>query len=450
MKFVRVIIVLMLASVSACAMFATTPRPPTPTVARINATPAPYVTETPVPTRTPTRTPTLAPLTGDATQFDDKRALEHARTFAEKFGARPAGSPNSERAGDYIFNQLGEMGYTVEWQSFQFDQWINHNTTLELTAPTLRNLEGAPLFYSPAGGADTEIVAIPNTGAVADYANVDVKGRIALVERGTLAFLDKVRNAERAGAVAVLIYNSAPGPFSGTLSAETKIPAIALSGREGKALLDALAKGPVAVRIASDTGIEQRHARNVIATKPGATDRVIVIGGHYDSIEVGKGAVDNGSGIAVMLELARVFSKRNLEHTLTFVAFDAEELGLYGSKEYVDSLPDEARKRIDAMLNFDMLGGGTGPMLAGGNGRAGNLARELAKSVGIDARDFSLNAGAGSDHVPFDAVGIDTVFFSRQYDLIHTERDTFDQVRSEFLLQAGRVGALLLDKLDAR
>lgn len=451
MKFVRMILVSWIfALITGCAMLAPTPRPPTPTVERINATPAPYVTETPVPTRVPTLTPTIAPLAGVATQFEAARALEHVRTLSEKIGARPAGSDTSERAGDYIFNQLGALGYTVEWQSFKFEQWINRNTILELTAPTKRKLEGAPFFYSSAGGADAEIAFVPGTGAPSDYAKVDVNGRIALVQRGTLSFFEKVRNAERAGATAILIYNSTPGAFGGTLGQPSKIPAIALTGSEGKAILDALTKGAVIGHIASDTGIEPRTARNVVATKAGTADRILVIGGHYDSVEVGKGAVDNGSGIGVLLELARLFSKRQMKHTLHFVAFDAEELGLYGSKEYVDTLPDDTRQRMDAMLNFDMLGGGEGPLLAAGNGRAGKFARDLAKSVGIDARDFSMSSGAGSDHLPFEAIGIDTVFFSREYNLLHTEQDTLTQVKPEFLLEAGRVGAMVLEKLDAQ
>jgi len=454
MKFVRTSIILFaLLNVSACALIEPPPRPPTKTVERINATPAPYVTETPVPpptTRPPTVTPTPAPLAGIATQFEVNRALDHARVLSEQIGARPAGSENAERAAEYIFNQLDDMGYSVEWQNFRYEQWININTILEMTSPTRKKLEGTPLFYSPAGEAEAEIVAVPNTGAPADYAKVDAKGRIVLVQRGTLAFLDKVRNAERAGAVAVLIYNNAVGSFRGTLSARTNIPVIALSGAEGKNLLDLMAKGPVAVHVASDTRVEQQHARNVVARKSGATDRVIVLGGHYDSVETGKGAVDNGSGIAVMLELARLFSKRNLKSTLEIIAFDAEELGLYGSRHFVDTLPENNRKKITAMLNFDMLGGGSGALLVGGDGRAGTLARELAQQVGIAARNFSLGSGAGSDHQPFQAIGIDTIFFSREYGEIHTEQDTFVQIKPEFLLQAGRVGALTIEKLDAQ
>jgi aminopeptidase S len=117
----------------------------------------------------------------------------------------------------------------------------------------------------------------------------------------------------------------------------------------------------------------------------------------------------------------RAQCRKNLyKPTLVFVAFDAEELGLIGSRHYVTSLADNARKKIVAMLNFDMLGGGSGPLLYDGDGRVGKLALDAAKELGIDARSFSLGSGASSDHSSFRSVGIDAVFLVREYNLLHT------------------------------
>ncbi|MFQ6061309.1 MAG: M28 family peptidase, partial [Thermoplasmata archaeon] len=72
---------------------------------------------------------------------------------------------------------------------------------------------------------------------------------------------------------------------------------------------------------------------NIIATKPGKNiNQIVVIGAHYDTIDNTPGADDNGSGIAALLELARVLGKYSYSKTLVLVAFDMEEIGFAGSK----------------------------------------------------------------------------------------------------------------------
>ena len=96
---------------------------------------------------------------------------------------------------------------------------------------------------------------------------------------------------------------------------------------------------------------------NVIAeTRHGDPDSVIVVGAHLDSVGVGPGINDNGSGSATILEIAEQMRKVKPRHKIRFIWFGAEEHGLLGSEAYVDSLPQEERDKIAAMLNFDMVG----------------------------------------------------------------------------------------------
>src|SRR5207253_8354316 len=100
-----------------------------------------------------------------------------------------------------------------------------------------------------------------------------------------------------------------------------------------------------------------------------------------------------------ILELARVMGARpQPEHTLVFIAFDAEELGLLGSEAYVNQLTADQLTKTRAMLNFDMLGGGKGPLLVMGNGNAALLARSSAQQLNITAQHGTLPANAGSHH----------------------------------------------------
>ena len=96
---------------------------------------------------------------------------------------------------------------------------------------------------------------------------------------------------------------------------------------------------------------------NVIAELEGTNDNnVVMAGGHLDSVEEGPGINDNGSGSAVLLELAEQVAKLKPENTLRFAWWGGEEAGLVGSTAYVNDLSEAERDRIALYLNFDMVG----------------------------------------------------------------------------------------------
>jgi len=98
-----------------------------------------------------------------------------------------------------------------------------------------------------------------------------------------------------------------------------------------------------------------RGRNNIIATIKGKTDRVIVIGGHYDKVSEGLGKIDNGTGATMVANLYQALHGTQPEATLVFIAFAREEEGLYGSQTYVKSLDKAKRGKIDAMINLDTL-----------------------------------------------------------------------------------------------
>jgi Zn-dependent M28 family amino/carboxypeptidase len=102
------------------------------------------------------------------------------------------------------------------------------------------------------------------------------------------------------------------------------------------------------------------------------------------------------------------------------------------------------------MLNFDMLAAGQGALGLGGDGNIAQQARQAADALGIDARNFRLGNNSGSDHQSFTRLGIDSVFFSRDYTLLHTPQDSLDQVRPDWLDEAGRVALRALMDLNIK
>ncbi len=402
---------------------------------------------TPLVTVTPTATPSL-PAGIAGIRFDAHRAFEQNQVLAVTIGKRVAGTEGGTRAGDYIAQQFAAFGYAVEKQPFPFQVWEDHGTQVAVMAPTARVIPARPLQYSRAGLIEAEVVAVSGNGTESDLAAVNLRGRIALVSRGTIPFSDKARFAAKAGAVALLIYNNEPIGFTGTLRDPASIPVLALAGADGRSLLDLLAAGRVTVKIDSDTAIVDKIGKNIIGRANGSSDGVIVFGSHYDSVDAGPGAVDNGTGTATMLELARVLATQAHNNAFVFIAFDAEEVGLVGSHYYVDHLSATESAKIRGMFNFDMLGGGSGSLLAGGDGALGVLARNAAGQLGLVAYNFSLGSNAGSDHEPFQQAGIDTIFFSRDYGLLHTPQDSIDQVKEAYLADAGRVAEVAALQFD--
>jgi Zn-dependent M28 family amino/carboxypeptidase len=94
-------------------------------------------------------------------------------------------------------------------------------------------------------------------------------------------------------------------------------------------------------------------ANNVLAVKPGTVhpEQVFIIGSHYDSV-YNPGADDNASGVAGVLEAARILSQYQFESTIVFAAFDLEEKGLFGSNYYVQDHPGQ---QIMGMIQLDMI-----------------------------------------------------------------------------------------------
>jgi serine protease len=112
-------------------------------------------------------------------------------------------------------------------------------------APLIPNL---PFEFSPKGTETGRLKAI-GLGTTADVAGVDLTGKVALIQRGSITFAEKVANAAAAGASAAIIYNNEPGFISGTLGELGPIPAIEILPDDGALLLDRLSSGPVSATV---------------------------------------------------------------------------------------------------------------------------------------------------------------------------------------------------------
>jgi aminopeptidase S len=154
---------------------------------------------------------------------------------------------------------------------------------------------------------------------------------------------------------------------------------------------------------------------NVLAERAGIDDaRVVVIGAHLDSVPVGPGINDNGSGVAVLLALAEALAGLPEPiHTIRFAFWDAEEGGPIGSAAHVAALPDQERERIVAYLNLDMVGSANPVRFVYDEAGAAPGSAELTNrfAAAFEAAGLAwdpIDLEGDSDHGPFTAAGIAT------------------------------------------
>jgi Zn-dependent M28 family amino/carboxypeptidase len=331
-----------------------------------------------------------------------------------------------------------------------------------------------------------------------DYANVDVKGKIMMIlradpeiEKNKSPFIkysrdrDKVLQAKDMGASAVLLVSGKvydpEDKFEPLAKGEQSvgIPAFRISRKVAdvilaskKLLIEDLEKKLNESRKPASFDAENKASghsdviettiptRNVVMVLPG-TDKVlrneyVVVGAHFDHLGYGGlgsgsrvpdtvavhfGADDNASGVSLMLELAEKLAASPESHkrSIAFVAFSGEELGLLGSKRFVDNSVIDLNK-VNAMVNLDMVGRltDTTKLQIGGVGTADQFRKIIAASSDTTVYKLSLaEEGYGpSDHAAFYGKNIPVLFVSTGAHLdYHTPSDTWERINYDGMVK---------------
>ena len=196
-------------------------------------------------------------------------------------------------------------------------------------------------------------------------------------------------------------------------------------------------------------------SHNVVARWPGGYSHPMVVGGHVDTVRSSPGANDNASGIAVLLENARLFAGTRQARWLRFVGFGSEEYGSnglhhVGSSVYVKRLNARQIRRLPGMVSVDMVADGW-PLITGTAGIGPpRVARTLYRILDKTkiAVDYQTTCDC-SDNGPFERAGIPAAFvwsgFEPNY---HDDSDRVRNMRRKHLRRSGRAVRLFLKKID--
>ncbi len=299
-------------------------------------------------------------------------------------------SPGYRESVDYVVSTLRAAGYAPRVKQFNFPEWS------ESKPPVLAMVEPTPKTYVPGDAEDDDqptadfitmansptveltdapvfpvggIVDPPTGGSASGCQAADfegVAGKVALIQRGTCAFVTKWALAQEAGATGVIIYNEGNTPerqnpvfVEDQPDQPATIAAVVASYTVGDELLQAYQDGlepTVDLKVYGE--LTDRFLPQVIAETPtGDPNHVVVVGAHLDSVEAGPGINDDGSGTATLLAQAEELAqgRYKLRNKIRFGWWGAEENGLVGSTYYARNLTQKQVDKIDVMLDYDML-----------------------------------------------------------------------------------------------
>ncbi|RLV92990.1 Aminopeptidase Y [Spathaspora sp. JA1] len=295
-----------------------------------------------------------------------KKLFDIAKTSVDKFGnpTRVIGSPGHTNTIKYIIEELKKLGgyYTIKTQKLNVISHDINSVSLSIGCDKPKSLRGLSATPPTPGGkpVNGNLVLVNNFGcSLKDFPSF-AKDNIVLIKRGKCSFEDKSSNSGLSGAKGMIIYGT--GSSNGlTLSIPTgkQIPSVSTSQSDVQKYIDKLSSNPqhqFKTTLKVDSFIKNVTTMNVIAeTVFGDHDNVVSLGAHTDSVAEGPGINDDGSGTLSLLEVAKQLSKFKINNAVRFAWFTAEEVGLFGSTYYADSLSSKENSKVRLFMDYDMI-----------------------------------------------------------------------------------------------
>jgi len=406
-------------------------------------------------------------LLGEAVAGD--AAWQRLAYLGDTYGNRISGSPNLEAAIKWAVEEMKRDGLeNVHTEAVKVPHWVRGRESLEIVGPIPQPLVMLGLGNSvgtPPAGIEADLLVVHSFEEL-DAARDRVKGKIVLFNVPFTTYGDTVRfraagpsRAGGLGAVAVLVRSVGPAglrtPHTGALSyaeGQPQIPAAAVTTEDAARLERMFNRGTkVRLKLMMEAKfLPEADSANVVGEIRGRElpNEVVVIGGHFDSWDVGTGSTDDGGGCVATWEALRLMKKLNLRprRTVRVVLWTNEENGGRGGQAYRDAHLEELPNHV-MMLESD--GGVFRPTGFGFSGSdAGRVkVRDIATLLGGIHADTIGGSGGGADigpsvqqaNIPAMSLEVDGNYFL----IHHTPADTIDKIDPlEIARSAGAIAVL--------
>ena len=404
--------------------------------------------------------------------YTSREVMDTLLVLCDEFGSRFGGTEGERKAAEYLKAKMEKHGLkNVHLEPVEYVGWVRGDVRLEIVSPVDKVIPCISLPHSPAASLEGAIVDMGD-GAPQDFDRRadEIRGKIVMTTSvvspgGSKRWIHRGEKYGRtllAGASGFIFVNHYPGygPATGGIGhgGEALVPGISISMEDG-AFLRRLAErhGEVRVRLSSTDRCEPMTSWNVIGDLPGRDhpEQIVMLGSHYDGHDISQGAEDPASGVVAVLDAARLLARyvQPLPCTVRFVMWGIEEIGLLGSKAYVEAHAGDL-DQIRFYLNMDSAGAKSNirdivlnewpalqPLLE-------QWREEMALEFQVGQR-----TSAHSDHFPFFLNGVptggmqsaDSSLAGRGYG--HTQYDTVDKVDLTCLREAATLAARLALRL---
>jgi len=402
--------------------------------------------------------PRVAALRDDALA-NDHYAWDIVEGLTTEVGQRLAATDAEARARDWAVHRLTAMGFAnVHVEPFTMPVWTRGPEGAEIVAPFPQKLAVAALGYSGSTGPQGitgQIVYFPSVDALRAAPDSAVRGKIVFIDHNMMPAQDGSGYgqfgaprrqwptiASLKGAIGIVIRSIGTdhhrNPHTGVqyfTDGAAPIPAGALSVPDAEQLVRILKRGqPVTMHL---TLVSEKHdggqSGNVIAEVPGRDPKapILLVGGHLDSWDLGTGAIDDGTGIAITTAAAKhIMDAGRPLRTIRIVWFGAEEPGGLGGKAYAavhgkdpHAIAGESDFGADRVWRF------SSQLMKSDPSAYAQLAASLAP-LGITKND--KGEADGTDVEPTIALGAPWASLNqdgtRYFDWHHTPDDTLDKI----------------------
>lgn len=404
----------------------------------------------------------------------DEEGFEKLSHLTTSIGHRLSGSQRLERAIEWAYGEMRrEKLDNVRKLPVQVPHWVRGREYARVVSPVEKSISILGLGLSiatPGGSLTAPVVAVRSFEELAALGRDSVQGKIVLYAVPWMGYRETVRyrasGASRAadlGAVAALV-RSATGrslytPHTGALRYDEdspRIPAAAVTVEDAEWMARLNASGrEVRVELSMEARtLPDVESFNILAEIEGREnpEEVVVMGGHFDSWDVGQGAHDDGASCIAAWQALTVIRRLGLSprRTLRVVLWTNEENGLRGARAYREWLGDQVGTHVAAI---EMDGGAERPVGFGLGLRAGQTdapdelydgALATLRQIGalvapIEATEIT-RGGGGADIGPLMAEGVPGLGLrtvgEHYFDWHHTEADTLDKVDPDNLRRA--------------
>ncbi len=275
---------------------------------------------------------------------------------------RMAGSEGERLGAQALHDVFQEVGVTdTAIEEFDLQGWKRGDSGIRADEEDITH-SCIALPRSPASSATGELVDL-GYGLPADFTERDLDGAIVMVATNVPPHRDRLIHrrekyyyAVEHGAAGFIFKNHIEGqlPATGSVGRPDhpigEIPAVSVSHEVGSTL--SRRHDGETVTITVDADIEETTSQNVHARIGPDSDRRLLVTAHVDSHDIGQGAMDDGAGTAMLVEIARVLSSNadELETEVEFIGFGSEEVGLCGSEYHASTCDPET---VKAVVNID-------------------------------------------------------------------------------------------------